>query len=414
MRIIPRRIEVAQFESEGWKMLYGRRKTGKTFLVQHFLEYDRFYFVNRDGTILDLTSGKYMNYDEFRREFLDHLGKEKIVIDEFHRLPDGFLDLLHAHSTLDSELILITSTLWLTVRILSMRESPLLGILLPIKVGLIDEREILVELSREVNGKELIEASTYLREPMLVPSYKPPLREFLTDYLHSSGPIIKDIIGETFTEEEIFFSEVYQGVLHSIADGKSKSGEIGSYLLSKGLIESPSSIQKYLRVLSSMEFIKKKPIHGKKRRFRYSIASPLLDLHFYLEAKYAYTELETPKEFIRKAVDEKVPRHVESFIESLLAKTYGLRPVKVELPALELDIALMGFSKLELVGEVKWRSRVKREEVKKIEEKLSKFKCRKVLVVPSEDALEREPKTIEVLTPEDLLEIAKRSLKALV
>ncbi|HII67934.1 MAG TPA: AAA family ATPase, partial [Thermococcaceae archaeon] len=98
MRIIPRRIEVAQFESEGWKMLYGRRKTGKTFLVQHFLEYDRFYFVNRDGTILDLTSGKYMNYDEFRREFLDHLGKEKIVIDEFHRLPDGFLDLLHAHS----------------------------------------------------------------------------------------------------------------------------------------------------------------------------------------------------------------------------------------------------------------------------------------------------------------------------
>jgi len=414
MRIIPRRIELAQLEGEGWKILYGRRKTGKTFLVQHFVEYDRFYFVNRDGTILDLTSGKYMNYDEFRKEFLDHLGKEKIVIDEFHRLPDSFLDLLHTYSTLESELILITSTLWLAVRILSMRESPLLGIVLPVKVGLIDEREILVELSKEADGKELIEASTYLREPMLVPSYKPPLREFLTDYLHSSGPIIKDIIGETFTEEEVFFSEVYQGVLHSIADGKSKSGEIGSYLLSKGLIESPSSIQKYLKVLSSMGLIKKKPIHGKKRRFRYSIASPLLDLHFYLGAKYAYTELETPKEFIRKAVDEKVPRHVEDFIESLLAKAYGLRPVKVELPDLELDVALMGFSKLKLIGEVKWKSRVKREEVKKIEENLSKFRCRKVLVVPSEDALEREPEGIEVLTPEELIKIAKRSLEALV
>ncbi|HHI00620.1 MAG TPA: ATPase, partial [Thermococcus litoralis] len=131
-------------------------------------------------------------------------------------------------------------------------------------------------------------------------------------------------------------------------------------------------------------------------------------------AKYAYTELETPKDFIRKAVDEKVPRHVEDFIESLLAKAYGLRPVKVELPDLELDIALMGFSKLELIGEVKWKSRVKREEVKKIEEKLSKFRCRKVLVVPSEDTLEREPEGIEVLTPKDLLETAKRSLEALV
>ena len=74
----------------------------------------------------------------------------------------------------------------------------------------------------------------------------------------------------------------------------------------------------------------------------------------------------------------------------------------------------MGFSKLELIGEVKWKSKVKREEVKKIEEKLSKFRCRKVLVVPSEDTLKREPEGIEVLTPEELIKIAKRSLEALV
>lgn len=134
-------------------------------------------------------------------------------------------------------------------------------------------------------------------------------------------------------------------------------------------------------------------------------------MHFYLSSKYAYTELETPLEFIRSAVNEKVPRHVEKYIESLLGKVYGLRPVRIEEPDLEVDIALQGFKRLELVGEVKWKSRVKREEVWKIEEKLSRFNCRKVLVVPDESVLESEPKTVEVLTPEDLLTLAQKSLR---
>ena len=160
-----------------------------------------------------------------------------------------------------------------------------------------------------------------------------------------------------------------------------------------------------------MGLIRKMPIFGKRRRSRYSIASPLLDLHFYLEAKYAYTELETSVEFIRKAVDYKLPRHAEDFIADLLAKAHGLRRVSAELPELELNIALQGFKRLELVGEVKWKERVKRSEVQKIEEKLSRFDCHRVFVVPSEDVLEREPEGIEVLTPEDLLEIARESLK---
>ncbi|WP_240910999.1 ATPase [Thermococcus sp. MV5] len=361
---------------------------------------------------MDRTNGRRLVYDEFWKEFTNLLGKEILVVDEFHRLPEKFLDLLHAHpSRTEEDLIPVTSTLWLSMKLLSMKESPLLGIVFPVKIDLIDEREILVEMSKELEGKELIETSVYLREPMLLPLYRPPMREFLSDYLRSSGPIIEDLIGETFTEEEIFFSEVYQAVFHSIADGKSKSGEIATYLLSKGLLESVSSIQKYLKVLSSMGLIRKKPIFGKKRRFRYSIASPLLDLHFYLGAKYAYTELETPVEFIRKAIDEKLPKHVESFVEDLLAKVYGLRPVRVEMPELELDIALQGFKRLELVGEVKWKERVKREEIRKIEEKLSRFDCRRVLVVPNEEVLEREPEGIEVLTPRSLLELARESME---
>ncbi|RLE77422.1 MAG: ATPase, partial [Thermoprotei archaeon] len=57
MRIIPRRIEVSRIKrSLPWVMVYGRRKTGKTFLVENFIPYDKFFFVNRDGTVLDKES----------------------------------------------------------------------------------------------------------------------------------------------------------------------------------------------------------------------------------------------------------------------------------------------------------------------------------------------------------------------
>ncbi|ASJ02937.1 ATPase [Thermococcus profundus] len=409
MRIIPRRTELEKINVSGWKMIYGRRKTGKTFLARNFIDYRRYFFVNRNGSILDVDSRKVLTYEDFKDELLRELENGRIVVDEFHRLPEEFLDLLHAYSG-NGELLLITSTLWLAMRLLGKRESPLLGTVLPVKVGLIDEREIVMELSKEVSGKELVEAATYLREPVLVPLYQPPLRQFLASYLQSSGAMIAELVGEAFSEEEVSLSEVYLAVLHSIADGKSKSGEIGNYLLSRGLIESPSSVQKYLKVLTAMGLIEKRPIHGKKKRFRYAIASPLLDLHFYLEAKYGYTEMDTPLEFIRRVIDEKLPRHIESFTESLLAKVYGLRPVSVELPELELDIALQGFRKLEIVGEVKWKVRVKREEIAKIEDKLGQFDCRKLLIVPDEAVLERKPEGIEVLTPSDLVELAEKSL----
>lgn len=275
MRIIPRRIEMKTLRYPGWKMLYGRRKTGKSFIASRFLDHDLYYFVQRDGAILERRSGARLSYQELLKELSKNLGEKTIVIDEFHRLPEDFLDFLHANAgRSEKDLVLLTSTLWLSLRLLSKKESPLLGVVLPIKIGLIDEREVIIELSKEVSGKELVEASTYLREPMLVPLYKPPLREFMAQYLYSSGPVVEDLIGEAFTEEEILFSEVYRAILHAVADGKSKSGEIASYLVSQGLLDSPSSIQKYLKVLSTMDIIRKVPIFRKRRRFSYSIASP--------------------------------------------------------------------------------------------------------------------------------------------
>ncbi len=413
MRIIHRRIELDRLKVPGWKMLYGRRKTGKTFLVQNFLDYDEFFFVGRDGMVYDRINGGTMTSAEFINLFPRFLKDEKIVVDEFHRLPGRFLDLLHAYSG-KGELILVTSTRWLAKRTLLGKGSPLLGIVTPVRVGMIDEREILVELSRELDGRELVEASAYLREPLLVQPYRPPLREFLTDYLFSAGLMIRELIGETFTEEEKELTAVYEVIMKGIADGKRTSTELSSLLYARGLIEkdNPGVLQRYLLILTDMGILRKLPVTGKRRKkFSYRHLSPLLDLHFYIEEKYAYTELETPREFIERAVNEKVPKAVEGFVEALLSKVYGLRSVRIEKPKLELDTALQGFKRLELIGEVKWKKRVRREEVRRIEDKLGKFKCRRVLIVPSEDVLEKKPEGIEVLTPEELLELAEESLK---
>ena len=82
-----------------------------------------------------------------------------------------------------------------------------------------------------------------------------------------------------------------------------------------------------------------------------------------------------------------------------------MRVFLINKPNLEVDIALVGFQKLKIVGEVKWKKRVGRAEMKEIEEKLGKFKgCRKILIVPSEKALEKELKGIEVWDVERIME----------
>ncbi|MFA4639457.1 ATPase [Pyrococcus kukulkanii] len=404
MRIIPRRIEISKLRTPGWKMLYGRRKTGKTFLVEHFLQYDEFFFVGRDGTVYDRNRNGKMSYREFFAIF-PRLLNGVVVVDEFHRLPGEFLDLLHMNSG-KGELILITSTLWLAKKILLGKGSPLLGIVRPIKISLIDERDILIGLSKDLSGKELIEASTYLREPLLIPYYTPPVRKFLSDFLHDSSLMIKELIGEIFTEEEKRLTLVYEGILKGISNGKTTSTELSSYLFSLSLIEkdNPGILQKYLGILTEMGILRKVEVIGKRRKkFHYYHVSPLFDLHYYLEAKYAYTELDIPEKYIRKVVEEKLPLHVEDFIAELFSKLYGMKRLYIELPNLQLDVALGSFKRIEIVGEVKWKEFVGRDEIRKIEEKLSRIDARRFLVVPSLDALEKEPEGVEVLTPEDIL-----------
>ena len=403
MVIVKRSKELEDIKRLGrWLFICGRRKTGKTFFVKHFLSYDTYFFVNRDGTIFT-EDGHRISYETFFELIKDSLGEKKIVIDEFHRLPDEFYDYLHSQGK-KGELIAISSTLWLSKKLLG-SGSPLLGLFSLYIFGLVYECDAILALSLE-DKKEIIESAVYLREPMLAYDYRPPIDEFLPSYLFANKLTLKEIIGEIFNEEERRLSLVYEGILRAISDGKRISSEISSYLFSKKLIpkDNPGLIQRYLDVLVKIGLIEK--IETNKRGFYYVHNSPLFDLHFYLDEKYGYTELDISTRYIKDVVKEMLPRHVEKFIWDLLAHKYGLKKVKIYNP--EIDIALKRFDKLVLVGEVKWKKKITTSEMKEVIRKLSKFDCQKIIVLPDKKLLPKlDFEDITIIDSKDLIDLCK-------
>jgi len=286
--------------------------------------------------------------------------------------------------------VLVTSTLHLVKNLLE-KSSPILGLFLEFRMDLVDERDILLNLKEKIKDyKKLIEFSTYLREPMLLKWFGIDLASILKNL----KLVIPSLVGEIFAEEEKELSERYEGIIRALSSGKTTLSAITSSLYSNKLIpkQDVSAVKPYLNTLLEIGLVKRIPEYFGKRYY-YFISSPVIDMYYYLDEKYNFSE----RDLDEKYITEKIPMHVEDFIRELLGKIFGMRTFIINKPNMEVEIALARFKKLKIVGEVKWKRRVSKAEIKEIEEKLEKFKgCRKILVVPSEDAVEKEPKGIEV------------------
>lgn len=391
--IVDRKIKNAG----NWIFVYGRRKTGKTYYIRNFTKWDEYFFVTREGSVI--YKDETLTFDEFFILF-KHLfhNNKKIIVDEFHRLPDIFLDYIHSISG-KGKIVLVSSTLWLSKKLLQ-EKSPILGLFYEMPFSIIDERDILINLKNRIKDKkEIAETAVYLREPILIPHYKHKMRRFISNYIIDNKMGISGLIGEIFREEERELTKVYEGILRAVSMGKNISSEISSTLFSRKLIkkDNPALIQGYLTSLINMGILKKENV-WKKKKFSYKHISPLLDLFFYSDEKYGILEREVEPKFIEKVVDEKLPFHMEEFIKALASKTYGLAQIKIEEP--ETDLALMEFKKLRIIGEVKWK-KITNKEVKEIENKLSWFDGKKLLIVPEKKRL--ESKELQIMEPLDFL-----------
>jgi hypothetical protein len=78
-------------------LVFGRRKTGKTFLVRNIFADAYYFFVRRDRSIHFETKNKTITYEELIT-IMEEVKNKVLVIDEFHRLPNQFLDYIHMKS----------------------------------------------------------------------------------------------------------------------------------------------------------------------------------------------------------------------------------------------------------------------------------------------------------------------------
>ncbi|RLG65985.1 ATP-binding protein, partial [archaeon] len=166
MTIIPRRELDEALREYKWLLIYGRRKTGKTFYVREVASYDRFFIVTRSREVLDIDTGERYSHREFERMIPLLLKEYRVVVDEFHRLGESFASVLQALSGV-GRVILITSTMHFFRRVIG---SPLIGLFNLRRVGLVDPRDAIIYVKRlGFEGRDLMELACIVREPWLAP-----------------------------------------------------------------------------------------------------------------------------------------------------------------------------------------------------------------------------------------------------
>lgn len=387
-----------------WTLVYGRRKTGKSFLVENFIPYDDYFFVNRDMTILSKKTKTHIGYDALVEVMERDLESNKtVVIDEFHRLGGRFLDLLHSMKK-SGRVILLTSTLFLAKKLVSTK-SPILGLFYEKQIDIISLEESLNSIRRyKLGNKQLLESAIMLREPITADYFdaKEDIRKTYSKLLISSVNTVPALIGEIFLEEERNLSATYEGIIRAVANGKVVSGEISSVLYSRGLIskDDPSAIQPYLGNLVKIGLLTRIAVYG-KTRFVYKIPSPLIRLFFYADEKYSISERKFSETEAFRILDDLIPKIVEDNIREHIAYKFGLTEAIMEAKDYDIDGVLLRFKKPEIVLEVKWRNRIDTEDISKAESNLGKINAkRRLMFVPDKSKVHSD--LIEIIDVNDL------------
>ncbi len=381
-----------------WSLVYGRRKTGKTFLVSHFIDYDAFYFVKNNRTIISKKDWRTIGYEtmiELIRRDLDD--DRTVVIDEFHRLGEDFLDEVHGME-IRGRLVLISSTMHLSHQMVS-RSSPLLGKVNEVKVPLISYIDLLS--GTEGSGKEYYEMLAFRKEPLVIAQG----HRTTVDAIKGSLMTVPALVGEIFSEEDRKLSSTYEGIMRSVSVGKQRSGEISSYLFSRGLIgkDDPSLIQQYLNNLLDIGMLERVKVYG-KNRFIYRLDSPLVRAFYNLDERYNITDRDLTRKELGGLLDQVIPRIMEETIRGAIAEATGTRATVDHDPDGEVDGILLRFKKPVAVIEVKWKKKISKSELERVREKLFSHNVEKrILVVPDSSMVNIDG--IDVIEPGDIPEL---------
>ncbi|MBI5872348.1 AAA family ATPase [archaeon] len=407
MDYIIKREESKNIEKESsWLLVYGRRKTGKTFLLRNLCKFDLYYLVKKNLDIL--SDEKTISLNKFVEEVKEGLNKNKgVVIDEFQRLDESILEEI---STLHpkGKLVLSGSSLRIAKKFYEPR-SAFLGFFTPSRIGFIKPTNIIKELKGIFKPEKTVEISTFLREPWLIPPYdKEEISKFVYNIATKSKYVITSLVGEIFTEEEREMTKKYDAILSLVGSGIWNTKEIANILYAKRLIEEPSQthIIQYLKNLQEIDLIENMRIYKSKNNY-YKLLSPIANIYYYLDSRYDISNREISFKEVLPTVQKLVNMEIQNFVADLFAELYDGRKEYFVSPTKEIDFIITKRNKPEIIGEVKWKE-VKKEDIEKFRSNSEFLHGRKILIC-KEGYI--EDKEIEVMNAKKIVEIACKHKK---
>ncbi|MBC7130941.1 AAA family ATPase, partial [Candidatus Bathyarchaeota archaeon] len=225
---------------KGWLLVYGRRKTGKTFLLRRIFPEAKYFVLTRSGYFLVEENNAFspLNVGEAVKlagSLLDQ--GETVILDEFQRLPDRFWEEIALHHP-NGRLIACGSSLGITKKVFD-RRSPLLGLLAPFRVDLIKYSDAVAATKNVCQSlKDALLWGLIIRDPWIIPMLS--LEKDIYGEVCSKLPYFlassSGLVGEVFEEEERSLTRVYDAVLRLTGEGIWKPSEISGILTSNNLI----------------------------------------------------------------------------------------------------------------------------------------------------------------------------------
>ncbi|QOJ78836.1 ATP-binding protein [Infirmifilum lucidum] len=348
-------IEIARREcswlraTEGWLLVYGRRKTGKTWLLRRCLDWDMYVTVTRGGECIVESSGGVDTLplaDCLKAVTARVRGEEALaVLDEFQRLPEKYWDLVAvAYQEAKGRLVLCGSSLGVSRKVFDSR-SPLLGLLAPLPVRVASMSDTVASLSRHMGPRDAVLWAVVARDPWLIPhldfSRKP--WEDLALKAEPLSMAAGGLVGEVFMEEERSLTRAYEATLRALASGEWRLSAVSQRLYSAGLVSSPapSTVTGLLGVLEGMglvEGIRLWRTRGAKSYYR--LASPAVSLLLYADEKYLSAGLQPRPEDLKA----RFALEAQFAVGEVLAEYKGLRQAYTVTPEGDLDVVLLDAS----------------------------------------------------------------------
>jgi len=379
MDYIIERKQASEIKKGGsWLLVYGRRKTGKTFLLRNLCKIKNYFLVKKDLSVF--SGGKEITLNDMSKKVKELLESGKtVVIDEFQRLEESFLEefnLLHPKGKL-----ILSGSSMRVVRKFFDPKSPLLGFFTPLRIDFIDVRDIIKGLKNKLKPQRLIEIATFLREPWVIPLFGgEDAIDFVYKTVTTSKFIISSLVGEVFSEEERELGKKYDAVLKLVASGVWNTKELASIMYSRRLIPDPSvtHILQYIKNLEEMGLIESIKIFNSKRNF-YRLSSPIMNIYYYLDSRYNISDRDMGIEEVKPTIEKLINLEIQNFIADFFAEKAGGRKEYYISPEKEFDFIITKRNKPEIVGEVKWKNANKKD-TGKFMKKAEHLPCKKLVI----------------------------------